>query len=128
MLALSQIWHLCHIFPLPKWTVKRMNKASWTFFWSGKRDLVARKAVSRPKSKGGFGVIDVELKADAFILQWVKRYFQPGRAKWKDFFNSTFSSFLQVQAKEVFTQPSSSFMRRQLKSLPPLYTRLMTAW
>ena len=71
-LALSQIWHLCHVFPVPKWAAKRINKAVWSFFWSGKRDLVARKAVCLPKSKGGFGVIDFQLKADAFAIQWVK--------------------------------------------------------
>ena len=128
MLALSQIWHLCHVFTLPKWAVTRINKAIWSFFWSGKRDLVARKVVSLSKSRGGFGVIDVELKAEAFILQWVKRYFQPSRAKWKDLFNSTFSSCLRVQAGEVFTQPSSAFTRCQLKSLPSLYAKLMEAW
>ncbi len=25
-LALSQIWHLCHVFPVPKWAAKRINK------------------------------------------------------------------------------------------------------
>ena len=64
-LALSQIWHLCHVFPVPKWAVKRINKAVWSFFWSGKHDLVARKVVCLPKSKGRFGVIDFQLKADA---------------------------------------------------------------
>ncbi len=65
---------------------KRINKAVWSFFWSGKRDLVARKAVCLPKSKGGFGVIDFQLKADAFALQWVKRFFASDRGKWKNFF------------------------------------------
>ena len=100
MLVLSQIWHVCNIFTLTKWAVKRINKAIWSFFWSGKQDLVPRVAVSLAKSSGGFGVIDVELKAEAFMLQWVTRYFQPSRAKWKDFFNSTFSTFLRVQARE----------------------------
>ena len=128
MLGLSQIWHLCHVLTLPQWAVKQINKAIWSFFWSGKRDLVARKAASLPKSRGRFGVIDVELKAEAFILQWVKRYFQPSQAKWKDFFNSTFSSFLRVQEREIFTQPSSAFTRRQLNRLPPIYAKLIEAW
>ena len=31
-LALSHIWHLCHVFPVPNWAVKRINKAVWSFF------------------------------------------------------------------------------------------------
>ena len=38
-LALSQIWHLCHVFTIPRWASQRITKAVWSFFWSGK-DLV----------------------------------------------------------------------------------------
>jgi hypothetical protein len=30
-----------------------------------------------PKGQGGFGVIDFDLKAKAFAIQWIKRYFAP---------------------------------------------------
>ena len=50
-LALYQIWHLCHIFAVSRWAEKRINKAVWIFFWSGKRDLVGRSTVSLPKSR-----------------------------------------------------------------------------
>ena len=70
-------------FPVPKRAEKRINTAVWTFFWTGKRDLVARGTVSLPKSQGGFGVIN--LKAQAFALQWLKQYFMLDRGKWKVF-------------------------------------------
>ena len=54
-LALSQIWHLCHVFPIPVWAGKRNDKAVWTFFWSGKHDQVARTTVSPPKLRVAFG-------------------------------------------------------------------------
>ena len=81
-LALSQVWHLCHVFPVPFWAGKRINTAVWKFFWSGKRDLVARKTVSLPKAQGGFGVINFKDKADSFALQWLKRFFAPSEGKW----------------------------------------------
>jgi hypothetical protein len=86
VLALSQIWHLCHVFAIPAWASKRITKALWSFFWSGKKDLVARTTVCLPESRGGFGVIDFERKAESFALQWMKRFFAPERAKWKSFF------------------------------------------
>ncbi len=124
-LALSQIWHLCHVFPVPKWAVKRINKAVWSFFWSGKRDLVARKVVCLPKSKGGFGVIDFQLKADAFALQWVKRFFAAARGKWKDFFAFFVSASLGCEPCEALL---SSFSRRQLSSLPDFYKIIFRVW
>ena len=87
VLALSQIWHLCHVFAIPVWASKRIKKALWSFFWSGKKYLVARTTVCLPKSRGGFGVIDFGQKAESFALQWVKRFFAPERAKWKSFLN-----------------------------------------
>ena len=32
-LALSQVWHLCHVFPVPFWAGRRINMAVWNFFW-----------------------------------------------------------------------------------------------
>jgi hypothetical protein len=124
-LALSQIWHLCHVFPVPKWAVKRINKAVWSFFWSGKRDLVKRKVVCLPKSKGGFGVVDFELKADAFALQWLKRFFAAGRAKWKSFFSYFISASLGCEPREALL---SSFSRRQMRSLPEFYQIIFRVW
>jgi hypothetical protein len=74
VLALSQIWHLCHVFAIPAWASKHITKALWPFFWSGKKDLVARTTVCLPKSRGGFGVIDFERKAESFALQLGKGF------------------------------------------------------
>ena len=124
-LALSQLWHLCHVFPVPKWAAKRINKAVWSFFWSGKRDLVARKAVCLPKSKGGFGVIDFQLKADAFALQWVKRFFASDRGKWKNFFTFFVSASLQSEPREALL---SRVTRRQMSTMPEYYQVIFRVW
>jgi hypothetical protein len=125
VLALSQIWHLCHVFPIPEWANKRITKAVWSFFWSGNKDLVARATVCLPKSQGGFGVINFKLKAEAFALQWVKRFFNGERAKWKDFFAFFFSSCLGERPRAALLR---SFPRRQLSSLPPYYQLLCRTW
>ena len=124
-LALSQIWHLCHVFPVPKWAEKRINKAVWSFFWSGKHDLVKRKVVCLPKSKGGFRVIDFLLKADAFALQWVKRFFAAGCSKWKNFFTFFVSAALGCEPREAL---STSFSHHQLSSLPEFYRIIFQVW
>ena len=125
VLALSQIWHLCHVFAIPAWASKRITKALWSFFWSGKKDLVARTTVCLPKSRGGFGVIDFERKAESFALQWVKRFFAPERAKWKSFLKFFITSCLGRSPQEAFKHIHPS---RLMNALPPFYRIIFRTW
>ena len=122
-LALSQIWHLCHVFTIPRWATQRITKAVWSFFWSGKKDLVKRSTVCLPKSQGGFGLINFEQKAPAFALQWIKRYFDPEQSKWKNFFTYFVSSNLQFDPRNALAR---YFTARRLANLPPI-TRSFSA-
>ena len=124
-LALSQIWHLCHVFTIPRWATQRITKAVWSFFWSGKKDLVKRSTVCLPKSQGGFGVINFEQKAQAFALHWIKRYFDPERSKWKNFFTYFVSSGLQFDPRNALAR---HFTARRLANLPPYYKIIFRAW
>ena len=125
-LALSQLWHLCHVFVMPEWAVKRIKKAVWGFFWSGRKELVSRHTVCLPKAQGGFGLIDFELKAKAFCLQWVKRYFLPSPAKWKAFFSFYYLSCLSAVPVQVFS--STNFPCHLIRLLPPFYQCMVRAW
>ena len=124
-LALSQIWHLCHVFVISPWAEKRINKAIWSFFWSGKRDLVAQTTVTLPKSQGGFGVINFALKAESFILQWLKRFFAPSVSKWKSFFTFFVSSTFNLKPRAALL---SSQPRHLTVTLPTFYQLLFKVW
>ena len=122
-LALSQIWHLHHIFTIPSWAEKHITKAIWSFFWLG--NLVARSTISLPKSQGSFGVINFSLRAESFAVQWLKQFFAPSASKWKSFFvYFFFSSFnLQPHATLLTEQP-----RRLVATLPTFYQLLCRVW
>ena len=124
-LALSQVWHLCHIFPMPGWAGKRILTAVWNFFWSGKRDLVARTMVSFPKGQGGFGVINLREKADSFALQWLKRFFAPSEGKWKAFFTHYYMSAFNMQPRNALL---AEHCRQQVKQLPDFYQIVHWVW
>jgi hypothetical protein len=96
-----------------------IKKAVWAFFWSGRKELVARRTVCLPKDQGGFGLIDFELKAKAFSLQWVRRYFLPAPGKWKAFFSFFFLSCLSVMPVQAFSL--ANFPRRFISLLPSYY-------
>ena len=73
----------------------------------------------------GFGIVDFELKADAFALQWLKRFFSAGRGKWKNFLTFFISALLGCEPCEALL---SSFSRRQMRSLPEFYRTIFRVW
>ena len=57
-LALSRVWYVASLLPVPDWVVSELNTLVFSFFWSGKRDLVARDVVYHSTFQG-FGVVFV---------------------------------------------------------------------
>ena len=117
---------LCHVFTIPEWAKKCIIKATWGLFWSGRRDLVAHHTVCLPKGQGGFGLIDFDLNAKAFAIQWVKCYLAPTPAKWKAFFSFFCMSCLSVTPVEAFS--TSSFPHNLIALLPSFYQHIIRAW
>ena len=116
---------MCHVFPIPVWAGKCIDKAVWTFFWSGKRDQVAQTTETLPKAQGGFGVTNFRLKAEAFALQWLKRFFVSSDGRWKTFFVYFFQTTFNLEPRSALltAQP-----RRLLRSLPTFYQLLFRVW
>ena len=109
-----------------KWAIKHIKKGIWGFFWSGRKELFALCTVCLPKAQGGFCVVDFELKAKAFCLQWVKRYFPLTPAKWKAFFSSSCLLCLSVTPVQALSE--DNFPRVLIDLLPPYYQQLFRAW
>ena len=58
-LALSRVWYVASLVHMPAWVFFLV------FFWSGKRDLVARKVLIHPEESGGFSVVSIDFKVEA---------------------------------------------------------------
>ena len=95
----------------------------YSFFWSGKRELVSRSVVMQPSLLGGFSVVNVKFKVWSLLGQWVKR-FASSPSGWVSFMSFWFRSFLDASPLEVFSDPLSFSSIR----LPPFYQSLLTAW
>ena len=72
-LALSRIWYVASLVHMPPWVLGELNSIIFKFFWSGKRDLVARKVVIHPHDVGGFNMVSIALKVNALLVQWIRR-------------------------------------------------------
>ena len=95
-----------------------------SFFWSGKRDLVARRVVVQPTSCGGFSVVDVELKVWALLLQWVRRL-SVFPSTWVSFFSFWCVRTWAVSPVQVLSAPSRFC---DLRRLLCFYRALLSAW
>ena len=73
-LALSRVWYVASLVPMPDWVAFELNTLVFSFFWSGKHDLVAKDVVYHSTLQGGFGVVSVGYKVHALLAQWVRRY------------------------------------------------------
>ena len=73
-LALARVWYMATMLPIPGWSLGKLNRITFPFFWKGKKDLVARAVVIQSRSCGGFGIVATHLKSQAVLIQWIKRF------------------------------------------------------
>ena len=108
---------------MPPWVLRKLSGLVFSFFWSGKRELLSRLVVTQPSSLGGFSVVDVKFKVWSLLGQWVKQ-FASSPSGWVSFMSFWFRSCFDASPLEVFSDPSSFAP----SLLPPFYGSLLTAW
>lgn len=108
---------------MPAWVEVVLSRLVFSFFWSGKRELVSRSAVVQSHLFGGFSVVDVQSKVRALLGQWVRR-FVSSPSSWVALMSFWFNSLFGVSPFVVFSRPFSFDPR----VLPPFYQALVLAW
>ena len=122
-LALSRMWYVASLIHMPPWVLGELLRLVFSFFWKGKKDLVARVVVVQAPSVGGFSVVDIKLKVQSLLVQWVRRLVT-AQSSWSAFVHFWFHSVFNSSPVEVFSQ-SFAFSPR---ALPPFYQSLLLAW
>lgn len=122
-LAHSRIWYVPLLIHVPPWVLRELNSLVFTFFWGGKRDLVARCHVVQPPLFGGFSVVDAKLKIWSLLAQWVKR-FASSPTGWVFFMSYWFQLRLSASPFDVFSRP----FNYSVYALPPFYRSPVCAW
>ena len=122
-LALSRVWYVASLIHMPPWVLGELLRLLFSFFWKGKKDLVARVVVVQAPSVGGCSVVDVKLKVQSLLVQWVKRFVK-AQSSWSVFLGFWFHSVFNSSPTEVFSRPFAFSPR----ALPPFYQSLLLAW
>ena len=122
-LALSRIWYVGSLVPLPDSFRLELTTKIFDFFWSGKRDLVARKVLYHSKTQGGFSVVSVDFKIHSLLVQWFRRFLvNPGA--WVSLLTFWCFDRFGVPPMVVLAQ-SSSF---DFSLLPDFFANCFRAW
>lgn len=122
-LALSRVWYVASLVDMPPWVLNELNSLIFKFFWSGKRDLVARKVVFHAREVGGFSVVSTEFKVHSLLVQWIRR-FASSPTGWVALMTHWFSDRFGASPMEVFSHP----FRFSPDRLPPFHAALLKAW
>ena len=122
-LALSRVWYVASLVHVPAWVEKELSHFVFSFFWSGKRELVSRSTVVQPHLFGRFSVVNVKFKVFALLGQWVKK-FASSPSGWSSFMSFWFSSSFGVPLTTVLSRPFSFDPR----VMQPFYSSLLFAW
>lgn len=122
-LALSRVWYVASLVPMPPWALRELNTIIFKFFWGGKRDLVARDVLVHSQEEGGFGVVSIPFKVSALLAQWVRR-FSLSPSGWVSLLTFWCFDRFGIDPLAAFSDPSCL----HLASLPPFYASVLAAW
>ena len=67
-LGISKLLYLATILPVPNWVVSEVNNLIWPFLWRCRMETVSRQSCYQPFLKGGLGIFNFKIKADALKL------------------------------------------------------------
>ena len=122
-LAMSRVWYVASLVPMPPWALAELNSLVFKFFWSGKKDLVARNVVIHARESGGFCVISTAFKVQSLLVQWIKR-FASSPSGWVGLMSYWFHLLFNATPLDVFSEP----LNFPPDILPPFYAALLRAW
>lgn len=73
-LAVSKLWHLARVLPVPVDFFDRVKESFLSFLWGSGMHLVSYDTLTRLKICGGFGLVDIALQFSAFRLRETHAY------------------------------------------------------
>ena len=123
-LGISKLLYLATILPVPKWVVSEVNNLIWPFLWRCRMETVSRQSCYQPFLKGGLGIFNFKIKADALKLASIISLCSNADSKSfyliKYFFGAYLSSF---RSEWSFLRDNSS---PSAESLTPFYSKCLS--
>ena len=68
VLGISKLLYLATFLCIPKWVLTKINDLIWPFIWGSRIETVSRLACHQYFTKGGIGIVNVQIKGDSLKL------------------------------------------------------------
>ena len=65
---LSKVWYLSHIYPLPEFYAKEINRTVFRYIWCGRYEPIRRTTIFKPKSEAGLGLMNCQIKSKILLV------------------------------------------------------------
>ena len=71
--AMSKLWYLAQILPIPKKVVEQLEKEVRGFLWRGRIEKLPLEELYAPVKEGGLGLPSIQAKGDALLMKQLCR-------------------------------------------------------
>ena len=122
-LGISKLLYLATILTVPRWVISDLNNLVWPFLWGCRMETVSRQSCYQPFLRGGLGILNFQIKADALKLASIISLCNADSKSFyliKYFFGPRLSSFCSEWRPLWDNSSPSTF------SLTPFYTNCLS--
>lgn len=122
-LGISKLLYLATILTVPRWVISDLNNLVWPFLWGCRMETVSRQSCYQPFLRGGLGILNFLIKADALKLASIISLCNADSKSFyliKYFFGPRLSSF-RSEWRPLWDNSSPSTF-----SLTPFYTNCLS--
>ena len=106
-MACSKLWFVSAVSLLPPSWGRRFNSAAFKFLWNDGHEWLSRATMTLPKSHGGVGMVNLDLKVQAFlvkhIVQLLSCFGKPAAPPWTYFARYWIGMTLRQHNAALFT-------------------------
>jgi len=126
-LMISKLWYMLMVQPIPDWALHEIKTSILQFLWLKKSYPVRYSTLIGKKTLGGIYLPDIQTKAKAFRIKFLKRFFDDN---YESIWKYTLGYFLQ---KEFTMNLNTEYIyltlpKHRLANLPTVYQEMFLAW
>jgi hypothetical protein len=125
-LAIPKILYAVTCTVTPDWVPSYVNKILFNFLWSG-NDKIKRDTVIGNIDRGGLGMIDFKIFANAIKASWIDRILNPLSIGW-NFFVKNYLCRIGLEKVLEKVNCNTLFKHNLLKSIPKFYLQIIESF
>ena len=126
-LAMSKVWFLANVLPIPEWVIERLHRAIFENLWQKTNyNPVKRETLFLPVKSGGLGILSPKEQSLALRLKTLFQLKECEEEKTHDFYY--FSKYWLASSLVKFTKQNESWNFLRLNNFPKHWDNKMSQY